>query len=90
MKIAIDYDDTYTLDPEGWELFICLMQGRGHEVVCITKRYKTLLQEVIDTVSVPVIGASRSKMEAARMSGHKVDVWIDDKPETITPQKKIR
>jgi hypothetical protein len=90
MKIAIDYDDTYTLDPEGWELFISLMQSRGHEVVCITKRYRSLLQEVIDTVSVPVVGASRSKLEAARMSGHKIDVWIDDKPQTIIPQRKIR
>jgi len=90
MKIAIDYDDTYTLDPEAWELFISMMQSRGHEVVCITKRYKFLLQEVIDTISVPVVAAPRSKLEAARMSGHKIDVWIDVKPESIMPRNKIR
>jgi hypothetical protein len=38
MKIALDYDGTYTVDPQFWEDFITLAKVRGHEVVCVTKR----------------------------------------------------
>ena len=89
MKISIDYDNTFSADPEGWRQVIDLMISRGHEVICITKRPAWKMQEVIDSVPVKVIGADRFKIEAATMAGHKVDVWIDDKPETIIPQNKL-
>jgi hypothetical protein len=89
MKISIDYDNTFSCDPEGWCQVIDLLKSRGHEVICITKRPAWKMQEVIDSVPVPVIGADRFKIEAAIKAGHKIDVWIDDKPETIIPQNKF-
>lgn len=43
MKLALDYDGTYTRDPDLWDTFIAAAQG------------------------------------------HRIDIWIDDTPGTITP-----
>ena len=34
MLIAIDYDNTYTADPEWWDEVIRSGQERGHTIVC--------------------------------------------------------
>lgn len=78
MKIAIDYDGTYTRDPQFWDAVILLAQERGHAVICDTKREPHL---GAPGLSIPVIFSSRKAKNAAVASaGHKVDVWIDDEP----------
>ncbi len=72
MRIALDYDGTYTRDPELWNNFIEKAKERGHEVVCVTMRYPT---ESI-TVPMEVIYTSRK----AKMEHAKADIWIDDQP----------
>lgn len=39
MKIALDYDDTYTKDPELWDSFIAEAKERMHEVTFVTLRF---------------------------------------------------
>ena len=43
MLIALDYDDTFTRDPEGWLNFAKLMKSRGHEIIGVTMRYLSLI-----------------------------------------------
>lgn len=87
MKISIDYDLTYTANPAMWESIIEIMQQHGCEVYCITKRYPGHGEKI--EISVPVIHAIKSKMEAAKAAGLSIDIWIDDKPHTITPYSLI-
>ena len=39
MIIALDYDKTYTADPNLWDAFIKFAVFRGHKVICLTMRY---------------------------------------------------
>lgn len=92
MIIAIDYDNTYSADPEGWTQVIKLMEGRGHQFVCVTGRSNQgeFGQQVIRAINglIPIVFAGEFwKKEAAAKNGWKVDVWIDDNPEYIAKQQ---
>lgn len=80
MKIALDYDGTYTQDPVLWGAFILQAEARGHEVFCITNRFPDQVAEI----ACPVFYTSMDKKghHAVRM-GLKPDIWIDDHPERI-------
>ena len=34
--IAIDFDDTFSADPELWTAFILNAQQRGHKIICVS------------------------------------------------------
>lgn len=79
--ISIDYDDTYTEDPELFEAFIQLAKSRGHVVVMCTGRnwgMKVPVSscEVFYTGGLP-------KAEFMKSQGLEVDIWVDDWPEII-------
>jgi|688.fasta_scaffold278122_2 hypothetical protein len=76
MQIALDYDKTYTADPELWEKFIGLAQARNHSVCVVTMRYP---YENIKGLTVPVVYTSRE----AKVKHFIADVWIDDSPNWI-------
>ena len=60
MNIAIDYDDTYTLDPCVWEAIIQLLKDNGHNVFCVTKRYECNADDIKENIkSVPIIFTPR-------------------------------
>jgi len=79
MKIALDYDGTYTEDTELWNRFIELCRDK-HEVICVTMRYPT---EEVD-IPIPIIYTSRraKKIYCSAMGIH-FDIWIDDSPEWL-------
>lgn len=83
MIIALDYDGTYTNDPEAWIKFIELFLTAGHEVICVTMRTP---DEVTDMCSIlkdiiPIIPTSRASKEKFLLKFNiKPDVWIDDNP----------
>lgn len=72
MRIAIDYDGTYTADPILWSSFITTAQAMGHEVTCVTMRFP---HEPIE-MPCDVFYTSRK----AKASAFKADIWIDDSP----------
>ena len=72
MIIALDYDGTYTRDPELWERFIDSAISSGHQISCVTMRYP---QEEV-RMRIPVVYTSRQ----AKMLCFKADIWIDDNP----------
>ncbi|WP_293371460.1 hypothetical protein [Nevskia sp.] len=83
MLIALDYDQTYTADPEGWNAVVELMTARGHSFVCVTGRTEPPGTDE-PHIPMPVVCAGdRMKSSAAHRAGYHVDVWIDDCPSTI-------
>lgn len=87
MIIAIDYDNTYSADPESFNKVITIFKEAGHNVICVTAREDGVMGvPVCNSIGklVPVIFAgSISKREAAKKRGYNVDVWIDDMPAMI-------
>lgn len=83
MKVfAIDYDDTYTADPDLFDEFISLAKRRGHLVVCVTFRAPSDALE--RDVGVEVFYTS-GVMKAEFMSSQGLipNIWIDDMPHII-------
>ena len=83
MTIAIDYDDTYTVDPELWRNFAELATRRGHTIICITARRKTLdnqqeLARELPSCIAAYFSYDEPKSDYARRNNIAVDVWIDD------------
>ena len=80
MKIALDYDGTYTVDPQFWDDFMTLARVRGHEVVCVTKRGLSNCGTDLK-MNCPIIYTDRAaKEQFCERVGVHIDVWIDDLP----------
>ncbi len=85
MIISLDYDDTYTRDPAGWDIIIDALRGRGHTVYGVTMRYihekdgmdKNYLQRCDDVF---FTGRKAKHAFMAEQHGVIIDVWIDDQP----------
>lgn len=90
MNIAIDYDDTYTLDKILWNKIINIFLDNGHSVFCITKRHEHIADDIKHDMNIPIIYATKSKLEAALQKNIMIDIWIDDKPQTIYPYIRAR
>lgn len=84
MKIALDFDKTYTEDPDLWDAFIQDARSLGHEVWIVTAR-----DCVNDGINWATIGPRPTKVIwcdgmpkrlEAEAQGHRFDVWIDDDP----------
>lgn len=82
MKIALDYDETYTVDPKMWDKIIEIFLLKDHEVMIVTFRSKDV--PIDHDLKIPVFytewSAKRPYMEK---QGIDIDVWIDDSPELI-------
>lgn len=91
MILGLDYDYTYTADPDFWDAVIAHAEQRGHAVVCVTGREappERHERQLPPTVPV-VCAGDQYKRFAAAAAGHSVDVWIDDCPGTIEPGRKL-
>lgn len=91
MIIAIDYDNTYSSDPECFNNVIALFKAFGHTVICVTGRSNDGIMDIPVRESigklVPVIFAGQDwKQVAAEKHGYKVNIWIDDMPMMINKQ----
>lgn len=83
--ISVDYDDTYSDDPELFESFIKLAQKRGHLVFIVTARNEN--QHVpIDFCEVFYTNGEL-KAPYMKSQGLDIDIWIDDWPEIIGPTR---
>lgn len=90
MKLALDYDDTYTKDPLLWNWFAKEAIDRGHQVYCVSARSEQHMDDPKMTIG-RVIGAENCFGTGHCPKRHfmrdvhriKIDVWIDDMPEMI-------
>lgn len=91
--IALDYDDTFTADPDLWRQFVSSAQARGHTVVCVTARRTPpdFSREPRLPLGVAIVctGGQPYKKHAAAKAGYAVDIWIDDMPELIAPSRVL-
>lgn len=79
MIVGLDYDGTYTRDPETFDRLITQFTNAGHKVICITmRRYP---EEQIKVPGIDVVYTDRrAKALYAEENGIQIDIWIDDKP----------
>lgn len=95
--ICLDYDDTYTSDPQLFNIFIEAAHTSGHKVLLTTWRFgfgwemKEVaedynLEKFIQSEKISLVFCSRkSKREHLKHLGYNVDdcIWIDDNPFAI-------
>jgi hypothetical protein len=86
LVLAIDFDGTFAAAPELFRTFVEAAHAAGHRCILVTQRGQEQRAEV-DTLAgslLPIICASgTTKRMAAKQAGYRVDVWVDDDPESI-------
>ena len=86
MNISLDYDNTYTRDPQMWNNFINLALLSGHNVYCVTLRTPEQGDEVRNSIGKLVncyFTSMQSKSKYMYAHDICIDVWIDDMPSCI-------
>lgn len=93
LTISIDFDRTFAADPELLGDFATKAKADGNSVVMITRRADTpedreFIEQTLGSYadafdSVILAGPEMQKESAAKQAGIKVDIWIDDSPQTI-------
>jgi len=89
MIIALDYDNTFTLDPDFWHDFIKKAQEKNHEVLIVTSRWPAKEAHVCEIITntFPELTihftCKRPKKQVMKELGITINVWIDDSPESI-------
>jgi isopentenyl diphosphate isomerase/L-lactate dehydrogenase-like FMN-dependent dehydrogenase len=86
LRIAIDFDQTYTRAPEMWDKIIAIMKNHGHKVMCVTARQQT--EENREEVKIPGVFTYFTGLQAKEKFLRdtydvRVDIWIDDEPKYI-------
>lgn len=93
--IAIDFDDTLTVDPELWAAFIAIARVKRHRLIVVTCRRDTeenrelvsdWLQENGLDIGVHFTSLG-SKLDYMKKRGLEVDIWIDDDPRCVIEGK---
>ena len=88
MLIAMDYDDTFTADPELWTAFSDMAKIGDHKVICVTARYyspesKEELRENLPPGMLIYFTEHGSKIDYLASLGVFPSVWIDDNPRVV-------
>lgn len=87
MNISLDFDDTYTRDPEAWNRVVAILRGAGHKVYCVTMRTPeegALVRQHLEGRVDEIYYTSRfGKQKYMFDRGIDIHVWIDDSPNWI-------
>jgi hypothetical protein len=90
MNIALDYDGTYTSQPEMWLRFVLDAQFHGHVVYVVTMRYPSectgdhSFDHRLGALGVAILATSRkAKKPYCDEIGIPMHIWIDDHPEAV-------
>jgi hypothetical protein len=90
MILAIDFDETYTRDPQLWDGFVSAAMAKGHRIFCVSARHERQMGEVRDTIGRLIgvescfgTGGAPKRRFMAEIADTHVDVWIDDAPESV-------
>jgi hydroxymethylpyrimidine pyrophosphatase-like HAD family hydrolase len=84
MRIALDYDDTYTNAPELFDDFISMALDKGHDIRIVTARHFEL-DKIVDEFDIPIIycnGVAKAWW-CHHYESFDPDVWVDDKPKAV-------
>jgi hypothetical protein len=86
MKIALDYDDTFTVSPGMWRKIIAILLEYQYDVRIVTSRFYLFEseREIKKETGLQVIFCEHnSKYEMCKKIGWVPDIWIDDDPWAI-------
>jgi HK97 family phage portal protein len=91
LTISMDFDRTFSADPQLWGEFARKAVADGNRVVMISRRPESDREEVISSLGdyaesfsdVLLVGGDTLKADAAQAAGISVDVWVDDSPQFI-------
>ena len=91
LVFGIDYDGTFSADPDGFRAIVALLLARGHVCVLVTGRsdeaqWGAEVRRAVGDIMPIVFAGNAWKRDAAKRAGFDVNVWIDDHPEYIGPQ----
>jgi hypothetical protein len=90
MKIALDYDGTFTADRTLWLTFVALAKKRGHEVSIVTARIQdvddnTDVEEDAQEMGIPVVYCGLKQKQDC----FGADIWIDDRPDMVLGREQV-
>jgi len=81
MIIGLDYDGTYTRDPELWDQFIEMFQAKGHTIIIATMRHEGESIDHIFKDKCEIVYTRRlAKKVFLDNKNIKPDIWVDDNP----------
>jgi hypothetical protein len=87
MIISLDYDDTFTKDPDAWLEVANTLRAAGHTIYGITMRYPEetvgMSKKYLDACDKIFFTSRKAKWQYLTERGLDVDVWIDDSPHYI-------
>ena len=87
LLVAIDYDDTWTRQTKIWKQLVANIKRQGGSCICVTSRHKDTndgeLTNSIGKHMTILYAKGKPKEKVAKEKGYSVDIWIDNKPETI-------
>jgi len=86
MIIALDYDGTFTADPQLWREFIINSTSRGHTVYIVTMRRPEeciCFDDTIQQICEIIYTSRKAKKSFVELHNMKFDIWIDDNPEWL-------
>lgn len=87
MLIVIDYDETFTRDPLGWQEVCEVLKAHGHSVIGATMRSESegadLSPIYLEICNFVVFTDRKAKRHFLAEHDIYPDVWIDDTPEFI-------
>ena len=89
LTIGIDFDNTWTADPDLWLEFCMKAKQFGHTIIIATGRdkYAADIARYYLSEDLPIVFCGNQYKDiACQKAGYKVDIWIDDSPETIREQ----
>ena len=85
--IAIDYDDTISLDVDVWRQIISLLSSLGFSVYVVTYRESTkfddMAMDIDGVIDYLFTNNTAKKKYCSEIVGIEVDVWIDDCPASV-------
>lgn len=84
MNIALDYDGTFTLDPDVWAELIDTLHRNSSNVVVVTSRN---MKDPVEYAywfaqnEIPIIYCDyEAKKDVCERLGVKIDIWVDNDP----------
>lgn len=85
--IGLDYDDTFSADPQAWAKAMRVLKAAGYRVIGVTARNRDqaiTMREFHDVVESIIYCGGHAKREVTANMDIPIAIWIDDKPEYIT------
>lgn len=95
LVVAIDYDGTFTADPQCWTAVIHCLRAAGHRVICVSARTEADGSRAELTRALPagvpiLLSEFGQKRQFARSRGWSVDIWIEDHPESVPSREDLQ